>query len=236
MKRGSKMAIVANRSIIIAGLLGSRMAYGQTSPEQKPQLAEELFKNVQVLKGIPVNEFLGIMGFFAASLGKSCVDCHNSDSGWENYVADTNPNKRTARAMIRMAAEINKSYFAGRQVVTCYSCHRGGPHPKVTPNLTALYSPPSENEPDDVVQQAPGAPTADQILEKYIQALGGPARLAGLTSFIGKGTSVGYGLDAEKRPAEIFARALPSPRYFAAMSLYAGPTTLTAALWQPKQP
>jgi hypothetical protein len=207
MRRGSKSATVAGRRIIIAWLLGCAMARGQASPEQKPQMAEELFKNVQVLKGVPVNEFLGIMGFFSASLGKSCVDCHNSDSGWENYVADTNPNKRTARAMIRMAAEINKNYFGGRQVVTCYSCHRGGPHPKVTPNLTALYSPPSENEPDDIVQQAPNTPTADRILEKYIQALGGAARLGGLTSFVGKGTTVGYGLEAEKRPTEIFARA-----------------------------
>jgi outer membrane lipoprotein-sorting protein len=183
------------------------MARGQAVPEQKPQMAEELFKNVQVLKGIPVNEFLGIMGFFSASLGKSCVDCHNSDSGWENYVADTNPNKRTARAMIRMAAEINRNFFGGRQVVTCYSCHRGGPHPKVTPNLTVLYSPPVENEPDDIVQEAPRGPTADQILEKYIQALGGAPQLAGLRSFVGKGTSVGYGLEAEKRPMEIFAQA-----------------------------
>ena len=35
---------------------------------QRPQMSEEVFKNVQVLKGIPVNEFLGIMGFFSASL------------------------------------------------------------------------------------------------------------------------------------------------------------------------
>lgn len=141
---------------------------------------------MQVLKGIPVNEFLGIMGLFSASLGKSCVDCHSSDSGWENYVPDTNPNKRAAHAMIRMAAEINESFFGGRQVLTCYSCHRGGANPKVTPNLIALYSPPSENEPDDIVQPALNAPTADQIMEKYLQALGGAARLAVLTSFIAK--------------------------------------------------
>ena len=148
-------------------LLSSAVAYGQ-----RPQMAEEVFKNVQVLKGIPVNEFLGIMGFFSASLGKSCVDCHDSDSGWENYVADKNENKRTARSMIGMVSIINKSFFGGRQVVTCYSCHRGGPHPKVTPNLAALYSPPPE-EPDDLVKPAPGAPSADQILDKFIQAVGG---------------------------------------------------------------
>lgn len=207
MRRRSGAVIIASPRMLVAGLLVGASAFGQSLPAQKPQMAEEVFKNIQVLKGVPVNEFLGIMGFFSASLGKSCVDCHNSDSGWENYVADTNPNKRTARAMITMASYINKSFFGGRQVVTCYSCHRGGPHPKVTPNLAALYSPPSESEPDDVVQPAPGGPSPDQILGKYIQALGGAQRLAGLTSFVGKGTSVGYGLDAEKRPTEVFAKA-----------------------------
>jgi photosynthetic reaction center cytochrome c subunit len=188
-------------------LLGGALAYGQAGLEQKPQMAEEVFKNVQVLKGIPVNQFLGIMGFFSASLGKSCVDCHDADSGWQNYVADTNPNKRTARRMIAMMSTINKSFFGGRQVVTCYSCHRGGPSPKVTPNLAALYSPPPEDQPDDIVRQAPNAPAAGRILDKYVQALGGAERLASLTSFVAKGTSVGYGLDAEKRPVEIYAKA-----------------------------
>ena len=195
------------RSFATLVSVSNALVFGQPAPAQKPQMAEEVFKNVQVLKGIPVNEFLGIMGFFSASLGKSCVDCHDSDSGWENYVADTNPNKRTARAMIGMMSVINKSFFAGRQVVTCYSCHRGGPHPKVTPNLAALYSPPPEGEPDDIVQPAAGAPSVDQILDKYIQAIGGAQRLAGLTSLVAKGTSVGYGLTQDKRPVEIYAKS-----------------------------
>jgi len=37
--------------------------------------------------------------------------------------------------------------------------------------------------------------------------LGGAQRVAGLTSFKAKGTTIGYGLDAEKRPVEIFAKA-----------------------------
>ena len=206
MRLAAKSTVIHATGTILACLLVSA-AYSQTTTAERPQLADELFKNVQVLKGIPVNEFLGIMGFFSASLGKSCVDCHDSDSGWENYVADKNPNKRTARRMIEMVSTINKNFFGGAQGVTCYSCHRGGPSPKLTPNLTALYSPPAETEADDVVQQAPGAPSADQILDKYLQALGGAQRVAGLTSFAAKGTTVGYGLDAEKRPLEIFAKA-----------------------------
>ena len=41
----------------------------QTAPEQKVQMAEDVFTNVQLLKGIPVKEFMGTMGFFSAATG-----------------------------------------------------------------------------------------------------------------------------------------------------------------------
>lgn len=187
-------------------LFAHATGYGQTPGEPKPQMAEEAFKNIQILKGVPVNQFLGIMGFFSASLGKSCVDCHDSDSGWENYISDNNPNKKTARRMIAMVNALNKNSFGGRQAVTCYSCHRGGPSPRLTPDLTALYSAPEEPV-LDVVKPATGAPAAEQILDKYVEAIGGLQKVAALTSYIAKGTSIGYGLDAGKRPAEIYAKA-----------------------------
>src|SRR5436309_15485473 len=115
MRLAAKSTVIHATGTILACLLVSATTYGQTSPAERPQMADEVFKNVQVLKGIPVNEFLGIMGFFSASLGKSCVDCHDSDSGWENYVADKNPNKRTARRMIEMVSTINKNFFGGAQ-------------------------------------------------------------------------------------------------------------------------
>jgi hypothetical protein len=43
-------------------------------------------------------------------------------------------------------------------------------------------------------------------LDKYIQALGGAQRLAKLTSFVAKGTYVGFG-ETDKTPLEIFAKA-----------------------------
>jgi hypothetical protein len=169
-------------------------------------MAEEVFKNVQVLKGIPVDEFMNTMGIFSAALGMSCEDCHAAnDAKWENYALDTSLKKRTARRMIQMMATINRDNFGGRQMVTCYSCHRGGDHPKVTPNLSTLYNMP--DEPDDVVAQPPNAPPADQILDKYIQAMGGAQRLNALTSFVAKGTSVGYGPEGTPRPVDIFAKA-----------------------------
>jgi len=189
-------------------LPGAALANGQAAPEAKVPLAEEVFKNVQVLKGIPVDEFMSTMGIFSAALGMSCENCHAAnDSNWENYAGDNTAKKRTARGMVMMMAAINKNYFAGRQVVTCYSCHRGGDRPKTTPNLGTLYGNPPEEEEDDIVLPDPKALFAEQILDKYIQALGGAQRLAGLTRFVAKGTSAGYGPEGEKRALEIYAQA-----------------------------
>src|SRR5579863_596475 len=184
------------------------MALIAAAPQARPQMAEEVFKNVQVLKGVPVDEFMDMMGVFSAALGMSCEDCHAAnDSKWENYAGDNTPKKRTARAMIGMMAAINKTYFGGRQVVTCFACHRGGDHPRTTPDLSALYGGTPEDELDDTVEQAPGAPSADDILDRYVQALGGAQQLASVASFVAEGTSSGYGPESEKRPIKIFAQA-----------------------------
>ena len=206
MKLRSRRTIVGVIGTTTLWLIAVTLVGGQTAPAEKPLLAEEVFKNVQVLKGIPVSEFMGTMGVFSAALGMSCEDCHAADdSKWENYATDS-PRKQTTRRMMLMMSGINKTNFGGRQVVTCYSCHRGSDRPKLTPNLTTLYTAPAD-EPTDFIGQARGAPPADEVLDKYIKAVGGPERLAGLTSFVAKGVSVGYGPEGEKRPVEIFARA-----------------------------
>ena len=71
----------------IVWLLGAAWAGGQAGPEPRPQMAEDVFKNVQLLKGIPVDEFMGTMGFFSAALGMNCTDCHVDESGgsWARY-------------------------------------------------------------------------------------------------------------------------------------------------------
>ena len=189
-------------------LLTMAVAHGQTAAAERPPMAEEVFKNVQILKGIPVNEFMETMGFFSASVGGDCGYCHVAEAGgnWAKYADDDNPLKVTSRRMMRMMSAINTANFSGRQVVTCYTCHRGSSRPRVTPNLTALYGTPSLEESNDVITAAPGAPPTDQILDKYIQAIGGAGRLATFTSFVGKGTYQGYD-DIEKVPFEVFAKA-----------------------------
>lgn len=168
-------------------------------------MAEDVYKNIQVLRGIPENQFLATMGFFSASIGESCEFCHDDESSWAGYAKD-NAHKQTARKMVLMMNAINQSYFGGSRKLTCYSCHRGTDFPKVTPNLSEQYSAPIVEEPDVITEPASGEPSADQILDKYIQALGGAQRLAAITSFAAKGSYQGYA-EVEKSPIEIVAKA-----------------------------
>ena len=183
------------------------MTAAQAPAPQRPPMAEEVFKNVQVLKGIPVDEFMGTMGFFSSSLGLNCTDCHVEESGgdWARY-ADDNALKQMSRVMMVMVNNINRTNFGGRQVVTCNTCHRGSQKPNVMPSLDALYSAPPPDEPGDPFGQAQGQPPPDQILDKYLAAIGGPARAAALTSFTAKGTYIGFD-DADKSPMELYVQA-----------------------------
>ncbi len=171
----------------------------------RPQMSDEAFKNVQVLKGIPVDQFMGTMGFFSSSTGLNCTDCHTSESGgdWAKY-ADDNALKRQARRMIAMMNTINTTNFGGRPVVTCFTCHRGNSKPQVMPSLDLLYSSPPPEEPGEPITQAPGQPTADEVFDKYIQASGGAQRTAALTTLSAKGSYLGFD-DADKVPVEIYA-------------------------------
>ena len=182
------------------GRPGFVQAGAQAGTPQRPQMSEEAFKNVQLLKGIPVDEFMGAMGLFSAALSMCCLECHAPD-----WAADT-PRKRTARKMVQMVETINRTNFTGRKVVTCWTCHRQSDRPQVTPTLDVVYGEPIYWAPDDLFQQAAGAPSPGQVLDKYIQAVGGAERVARLTSFVGKGKASGYA-GAFPSPVEIYVKA-----------------------------
>src|SRR5215468_6028956 len=212
--------IVTMTALLLAALL----AAAQTQPVEKAPLAEQVFTNVRVLRGIPVDEFMGTMGFFSASLGMSCEDCHGaSDTTWENYARDVSPKKATARRMIQMMTSINQTSFGGRTVVTCYTCHRGSAKPKVTPSLALLYGATALDEMDDVVPAVKDAASVDQVFDKYLTALGGSQRLAGVTSVVAKGSSAGYGPEGT-RPVEIVAKS-PNQRTMVLHTLDGDSTT-----------
>ena len=107
--------------------------------------------------------------------------------------------------MIAMTDALNQDYFSGRQIVTCWTCHRGGYPPPVTPELDLVCGEPLGMN-YDIREQRPHAPSPDEIFDKYIQALGGAERLANLTGFVGKGTVAGY-QGGQAGPFEVFASA-----------------------------
>src|ERR1041384_6650136 len=87
-----------------------RAIQGPPSPADGVVLAEQYFKNIQSLKGIPVDEFMDTMGMFAAATGMNCVDCHVSAAGgdWSKYADDT-PFKRATRRMVAMVNSLNEA-------------------------------------------------------------------------------------------------------------------------------
>src|SRR6266704_793620 len=145
-----------HRSILImflmmfVGVLAVESASAQAAQQQKPLMVEDVFKNVQILKGIPVDEFMDTMGFFAAALSMNCTECHTpeSENSWSKYADDT-PLKQTSRRMMQMVTAINKQNFGGARAVTCYTCHNGTQRPKVVPSLVTQYSAPVE-DPNEV--------------------------------------------------------------------------------------
>jgi len=75
--------------------------------------------------------------------------------------------------------DINKRDFGGRQVVTCNTCHNGRPVPADMPVFPVL-------EPKEPVK--PVLPPVDQILTRYVQALGGEQAIRKVTSRVITGT------------------------------------------------
>jgi len=204
------MIVQVARVILIASALLWKLAAQPPSPsgdDTKQPMAEQVFTNVQVLKGIPVSEFMNTMGFFSASLGLNCVFCHVPESlqDWKKF-ADDVPRKRTARSMIAMVNTINKNNFGGGAVVTCYSCHHGNERPKPIPSLALQYGTPEEDPNETEVPPQPVAgPSAGQLLDKFIAAMNGSA--ATHTSFSLRGTYEGYETYHQQVPFELWAKA-----------------------------
>ena len=196
--------------MIALWLLSSVLAAGQAAPARSQLMSEQAFKNVTVLKGIPVDEFMNTMGFISAATNYNCIDCHVAakvEGDWSTYAQDT-PRKNTARKMILMVQDINKTNFGGARVVTCYTCHRNlQGAPKVTPRLAEQYGEPPDPDPNEVEirRQTPGAPTAEQVFDKYLQAVGGAQKAAAVTSIVFKGTYTGYA--EPKAPVDIYIKA-----------------------------
>lgn len=184
----------------------SLMSLGIAQPAQTPaatagpqeKTVDQTHKNIQVLKGLPDSQLGTVMNYMAVSMGRQCNFCHvrkGNDWVWES---DDKEEKQTARSMIKMVLAINKDNFRGNIQVSCYTCHRGRNQPNSVPSFP-LPTPPPRPQPaaspaagQSSPTPTPAPPTADQILAKYTDAIGGQAAIDKMKTRVMKGTYAGF--------------------------------------------
>ena len=212
MRFESRRVFLAATAIAVVCLAGVAMARSQAAPAQggeTVQTTDTAFKNVMMLKGIPVDNFFESMGMFASAMGADCTFCHVSNAYFDKGAfATPTPRIQVARGMIAMMNAINKQYFKGQTRVTCFTCHAGSQAPRSEPDLAQQYGAPMEDPNARLfpIDTRPGV-TAQGIFDKYLKAVGSPGALAKFTSFAAKGTYEGFDTAFDKVPVEIFGKA-----------------------------
>jgi hypothetical protein len=158
----------------------------QAAPAEKT--VEQTQKNIQVLNGLPASQLGPVMNYIGSSLGVKCTFCHvNKGDNWD-FPSDEKPEKGQAREMIKMVLAINKANFKGNPAVSCYMCHRGKAEPIRVPQLPMAEPTPFADTPATTPTPKEINPTADQVLAKYTEALGGAAAIEKLKTRSMKGT------------------------------------------------
>jgi photosynthetic reaction center cytochrome c subunit len=183
----------------VAAALGQIDLFPALSELQKPdpemKLAEHVYKNIQVFKGMPASELDPTMAFISGSLGVKCNYCHVNP-----FEKDDKPAKLAARQMVRMVFELNKESFKGEKAVSCYTCHQGKPQPVSVPAVgTNLWQPGT-----GAAKESP-LPSMDQILDRYVQALGGEQAWHKIISRVARGSRIGA--DGVLVPEDVYQKA-----------------------------
>lgn len=183
-------------------VLGDGAPLPQVPASPAVPTAAQKFKNIQVLKTIPADQLIPTMQFIGASLGVECDFCHVE----REMDKDDKKPKKIAREMMTMTFALNQDNFKGEREVSCNTCHRGSIHPQAIPAIMADAGKPkgaeSEHEPDTLPASLP---SANPVLDKYLQALGGKAALDKVSTLVEKGNAViGEG---RKLPIEVFAKS-----------------------------
>ncbi len=156
----------------------------QTAPAEKT--VEQVKKNIQVLNGLPESQLIPVMNYMGSSLGVKCTYCHVKKDDKLDPVSDEKPEKGTAREMIKMVQGINKANFKGNPAVSCFTCHRGSNEPVRVPQLPIAAATLLAESAPTTPKETP--PTADQILARYTEALGGSVAIEKLKTRSMKGT------------------------------------------------
>lgn len=192
---------VDNRLSKTSGALTARRSLRRSIP-QPPQTEKtigDVRKNTQVLKEFPDSQLIPMMNLMSASLGVKCNFCHVNNAGQWDFPSDDKPEKKTAREMITMTLSVNKTTFNGRTEVGCYTCHAGRTNPVSVPVLPLPEPAPRPGRGGPGGPGGPGAGgpggqaaapqlTVDDVLNKYITAVGGQAAIDKLKTRVMKGT------------------------------------------------
>ena len=188
----------------------ARQAAPPASPAAAPQMSETFFKDIRVLKGIPVDEFIDAMGMFAAATSKDCTGCHSPqilDGKLEAFAIET-PMIQKARFMVGMVNAINRNYFGNQKRVSCATCHTNTSVPQNVPNMAVQYGDPVDNPNslEFIVASGSTSGQIDGVFAKYIEALGGAQRLAAVTGYAATGTYAGWDTGLSEVPVDIYAK------------------------------
>jgi photosynthetic reaction center cytochrome c subunit len=204
------LVLVEIASLVLSGVLitSAKVQSGGSAPIHDttqagiaagPKKAEEQFKNIQVLKGIPAEQLVPSMMFITASLGVQCDFCHVQNA----FEKDDKKPKQTARKMMEMMFAINKDNFEGHRAVTCNSCHRGSTKPLAIPAVMTAEPTEPMPGPKPAAEKESSGPTADQLLAKYVQVAGGAAAIDKVTTRVMKGT-IDFG--GKSLPIDIYSK------------------------------
>lgn len=179
-RKASRSTIVSIGLVVAAYVTGSTPARNQSiNNQEKP--AEQTYKNIRVLTGLPSSELDGVMSFMSAALGVGCNHCHTND--WES---DEKSTKLAARRMIAMTRAINKENFSGNPAITCYTCHRGRHNTEPLPSVDLATNPSPEVAP--TASKASALPSIDEVIARYFQAIGGEAAIQRIETRVSRGT------------------------------------------------
>jgi hypothetical protein len=188
------LLLVHTLSGIALSIILTAHAQDNSAPTEKT--AEQVYKNIQVFKGVPASQLEGNMAFITGSLGVKCNYCHVNP-----FEKDDKPTKLTARKMIQMVFDLNKGRFNGTGAVSCYTCHRGKPLPVSVPSLGLNLWQPTNQSP----KEEASLPTVEQVLDRYVEAVGGKQALEKISTRVFIGSRIGA--DGVLVPEEVQAKA-----------------------------
>jgi len=226
LSRPSRL-VIAVLAIGLGGSLSLRAQGGQGGPPPAPpkpgQLAPDYYKNIKILTKLPADQVRTQMEYFTASLGVQCNFCHVQGQ----FDSDDNPRKDRARKMMKMVDRFNDDTVNDITVTCATCHHNRVPPertPTLAVNMTqaeaeaaaaaraARGGGPGGQGPGRGGPGGPGggqgrgrgpAPepkpteTADAVLAKYAQALGGDAALAAAKTRVLEGTQTGRDLQTQ---------------------------------------